>query len=144
MLIDDVKKRMLEAMKAGRSQEKEILRVALGDLQLTQSRAGSLSDEEAVKVLRKIIKANDETMAVARDEITKQKLVEENRILAELLPKTMDDEQIRAALSAVEASIRSAPNAGAATGVAMKHLKGAGAAVDGKDVARIVAALRGE
>lgn len=143
MLIDDVKKRMLEAMKAGRSQEKEILRVALGDLQLSLSRAGSMSDEEAAKVLRKIIKANDETMAVARDDATRQKLAEENRILGDLLPQTMDDDQIRAALAPVEQAICSAPNAGAATGVAMKHLKGAGAPVDGKDVARIVAALRG-
>ncbi|QNN22512.1 GatB/YqeY domain-containing protein [Planctomycetales bacterium ZRK34] len=143
MLIDDVKKRMIDAMKAGRAQEKEILRVALGDLQLTQSRTGSLSDDEAVKVLRKIIKANDETAAVTSDEAVKAKLAEENRILSELLPQTLDQAQIKAALAPVDEAIRNAPNAGAATGVAMKHLKSTGATVDGKDVAQVVAALRG-
>lgn len=143
MLIDDVKKRMIDAMKAGRAQEKEILRVALGDLQLTQSRAGSLCDDEAVKVLRKIIKANDETAAVTSDEAVKAKLAEENRILSELLPQTLDQAQIKEALAPVDEAIRNAPNTGAATGVAMKHLKSTGAAVDGKDVAQVVAALRG-
>jgi len=143
MLIDEVKRRMLEAMKAKRPLEKEILRVALGDLQSEQSRSGNLTDEQAEKILRKIIKSNEETIAAHDDADTRTRLAEENQILGDLLPKTLDDDAIRAALADVEPQIKEAGNDGQATGIAMKHLKSAGASVTGQDVSRVVKSMRG-
>jgi uncharacterized protein YqeY len=143
MLADDIKKQMMQAMKNRATVEKEILRVALGEIQMTEVRAGkALADEEAAAVVRKLVKANQETLAVSEDAEQKRVLEEEIRILQALLPSTWDVARIASELAAVADKVKAAPNDGAATGVAMKHLKAAGAPVDGKDVAAAVKQLR--
>jgi uncharacterized protein len=144
MLLDEIKARMFKAMKAGNSVEKEILRVAVGEITTDREREGRTgSDEEAQGLLRKLVKANDETIAASEDPAKKAVLEEENRILSEFLPKSLDVDAIVAALAPVADAVKAASNEGQATGVAMKHLKGAGAAVQGKDVALAVKRLRG-
>ena len=69
-------------------------------------------------------------------------LEEENTILAALLPKTLSPEEIATALEPVKDAILGAGNDGQATGIAMKHLKGSGAAVEGKDVSAAVRTMR--
>ena len=63
-------------------------------------------------------------------------------MLEELLPKTLDADGIVALLEPVRDAIRAAANDGQATGVAMKHLKTTGAAVQGKDVGDAVRRIR--
>ena len=143
MLADEIKKRMFDAMKRRDEVEKNILQVALGDIQTEAARSGdSVSDEQAGKIVRKIIKSNDESLAVVKDETARTKLERENEILQSLLPQTLNVEQIAAALAPVADQIKSAGNDGQATGVAMKHLKADGQAVDGKDVAQAVKRIR--
>jgi uncharacterized protein YqeY len=144
MLVDDIKKRIVEAMKAKRTVEREVLRVALAEMQLTENRSGkALTDEEAQKIVKKLIKSNEETLAVATDAEMKQKLSEENVILETLLPKRWSVDQIIAALAGVTEPIKAAKSDGQATGVAMKELKSKpDAVVDGKDVAAAVAKIR--
>jgi uncharacterized protein len=144
MLLDEIKARMFKAMKAGNAVEKEILRVAVGEITTDREREGRTgSDEEAQGLIRKLVKSNDETIAASGDPAKKAVLEEENRILSEFLPKSLDVEAIVAALVPVADAVKAAGNEGQATGVAMKHLKGAGAAVQGKDVALAVKRLRG-
>jgi uncharacterized protein YqeY len=144
MLSERIKSRMLEAMKARRTLEKEILRVALGEVQTAESRSGtSLSDEDVAGLLRKLIKSNEESLAATQDEARRRTLEAENRILADLLPRTLTVEEIRDALGEVSSALRAAASAGQATGLAMKHLKAQGAPVQGQDVAAAVRALRG-
>lgn len=144
MLSDQIKTRMLDAMRRKDAVEKEILRVALGDIQSEQARGTDVvSDEQAAKIIRKIIKGNDETLAVVKDPEARTKLERENAILASLLPQTLSTEQIVERLQPVIGTIQAAGNDGHATGVAMKHLKAAGAAVDGKAVAEAVKRIRG-
>jgi uncharacterized protein YqeY len=144
MLLDAIKAQMFKAMKAGNSVEKEILRVAVGEITTDRAREGrSGSDDEAQAILRKLIKSNDESIAATDDASKKATLEQENRILAEFLPKSLDVDAIVAALAPVADAVKSAGNEGQATGVAMKHLKTAGAVVQGKDVALAVKKLRG-
>jgi uncharacterized protein YqeY len=144
MLLEAIKAQMFKAMKAGNTVEKEILRVAVGEITTERAREGRTgSDEEAQALLRKLIKSNDETIAAGVDEAKKATLTEENRILAEFLPKSLDVDAILAALAPVADAVKAAGNEGQATGVAMKHLKGTGAVVQGKDVAAAVKKLRG-
>ena len=144
MLLDEIKARMFKAMKAGNSVEKEILRVAVGEITTDRAREGRTgSDEEAQGLIRKLVKSNDETIAASEDPAKKAVLEEENRILSEFLPKSLDVDAIVVALAPVADAVKAAGNEGQATGVAMKHLKGAGAAVQGKDVALAVKRLRG-
>jgi uncharacterized protein YqeY len=143
MLLDAIKARMFKAMKAGNIVEKEILRVAVGEITTDAAREGRKGDdEEAQAILRKLMKSNDESIAASEDSAKKATLEEENRILSEFLPKSLDVDAIVAALAPVADAVKAAGNEGQATGVAMKHLKSSGAVVQGKDVAQAVKRLR--
>jgi uncharacterized protein len=142
MLVDELKARMFRAMKAGNLVEKEILRVAVGEITTEAARPGRQgSEEEAVAILRKLIKSNEESLGHLEDEPSKATLREEIEVLSSFLPKTLDQEAIAAALAPVIDRIRGAANDGQATGIAMQQLKGS--PVSGKDVAAAVKKLRG-
>ncbi len=144
MLSEEIKKRMLQAMKAGRTLEKEILRVALGEIQTQEARANqALSDDEVAAVVRKLVKNNQETLGVSESAEQKAQLAEEITVLESLLPKALGVDEIVAALAAVADAVRAAGNDGQATGVAMKHLKSTGAVVTGKEVTAAVKQIRG-
>jgi uncharacterized protein YqeY len=144
MLKDDLKNAMLAAMKAGRATEKNILRLALGEIQTAESRAAeTVADAEVERMLRKLIKSIGESLAATKDGEKQAGLREEISVLEAYLPKTLSVEEIVAALAPVQEAIQAAGNDGQATGLAMKHLKSSGAAVDGKSVAQAVRSLRG-
>lgn len=138
MLLDDLKKRMMAAMKAGNVTEKEILRTAIGEI------TGSFksTDEEVTAVLKKLVKSNRETLALTTDEVGQATLREEIAVLQSFLPKTLDVDGIVAALEPVKAAVKDAKSDGQAMGVASKHLKSMGAAVESEDVKVAIAKLR--
>jgi uncharacterized protein YqeY len=142
MLIDDIKARMRAALKGGRTTEKEILGVALGELQTVEARSGTLSEDAAAAIVRKLVKSNRETLELSTDTGERAKLEDEIRILEELLPRALDEDGVAAALGSELAAIRAAGNDGQATGIAMKALKAQGAVVDGKLVGAVVKKLR--
>jgi uncharacterized protein YqeY len=143
MLVDQIKARMFQAIKAKAQVEKEILRVALGEITTEAARPGRTgSDEETQAILRKLVKSNEETLASTTDEQKRATLLEENAILAGFLPKSASPEEILAALAPVLAQIKAAASDGQATGVAMKQLKLIGAIVNGKDVGAAIKELR--
>ena len=143
MLLDEIKAQMFRAMKAGAVVEKEILRVAVGEITTDAAREGRKGDDdEARALIRKLIKSNDETLATISDAEKKSVLEEENRILSAFLPRALDVDAIAPALAAVADAVRSAASEGQATGIAMKHLKSLGASVNGKDVAVAVKRIR--
>jgi uncharacterized protein YqeY len=144
MLLDDLKAKSKEAMKSGDTVARDILRLAQGEVQTAELRKGApLSEEEAVAAVRKLIKSNEETMGLSTDDAAKTTLKKEIEILSALLPKQMSVDDIVAALAPVKDAIVAAKADGQATGVAMKHLKTTGAAVDGKDVGAAVKKMRG-
>lgn len=142
MLIPQIKERMRAALKARRTLEKEILGVALGELETVEARKGSLSDEEGFAIVRKLVKSNRETLEVSESAEQKKALEEEIAVLESLLPKALGPAEIEAALSGVRDAIKSAGNDGQATGVAMKTLKASGAVIDGKLVGEVVRKMR--
>ena len=145
MLVDQIKARMFQAIKAGEHLEKEILRVAVGEITTEAARPGRQgSDEEAQAILRKLVKSNEETLASTTEEAKRNTLLKENEILAGFLPKSMTFDEILAALSSetVTAQIKAAASDGQATGVAMKQLKSIRAIVNGKDVGAAIKELR--
>jgi uncharacterized protein YqeY len=143
MLLETIKARMFAAMKAGNVLEKEILRVAVGEITTEAAREGRRGDDdEARAILRKLIKSNEESLASGLDAEKRAELTRENEILASFLPKSLGVDAIVTALAAVSEAIRAAGNEGQATGVAMKHLKASGATVNGKDVAEAVKRVR--
>ncbi|MFN9938086.1 MAG: GatB/YqeY domain-containing protein, partial [bacterium] len=64
MLKDEISRRIKQAMKDGNTVEKEVLRVALGDIQTAEAREGAKeSDEAAIAVVKKLLKSVTETAA---------------------------------------------------------------------------------
>jgi uncharacterized protein YqeY len=144
MLIDELRAQLRAAMKARKLVEKEILRVAIGEIETAASRSNKeLSDAEAQGILRKLVKSNEETLQVQSDAEQKAILEQEIAVLTALLPQTLSVDQIVTALSEVGEAIRGAKADGPAVGIAMKHLKSSGALVDGKDVSSAVRQMRG-
>jgi uncharacterized protein YqeY len=74
-LVDQIKARMFQAMKAGNIVEKEILRVAMGEITTDAARAGKKGDdEEAQAILKKLVKSNEESIEASQDETQKATL----------------------------------------------------------------------
>jgi uncharacterized protein len=143
MLVDEIKKRLAVAMKAKNDVEREILRVTLGELQTLETRATRPpTDDEAAQIIRKLVKANEETGAVTVDPARKATLAQETAVLTSLLPQGLTLDELTAKLAPVRDAIRAAGNDGQATGVAMKHLKSEGVSAPGGDVSQAVKAIR--
>jgi uncharacterized protein len=143
-LLDQIKARMFQAMKAGNVIEKEILKVAMGEITTDAARPGKKGDDdEAQAILKKLVKSNEETLALSQDEAQKQTLRTEIEVLLAFLPKALGVPEIVTALAPVAEAVKAAGNDGQATGVAMKHLKSLGAEVNGKDVSTAVRQMRG-
>lgn len=131
-------------MKAGNVVEKEILKVAMGEITTDAARPGKKGDDaEAQAILKKLVKSNQETIALSQDEAQKETLRVEIEVLLDFLPKTLGVPEIVAALAPVAEAVKAAGNDGQATGVAMKHLKSLGAEVNGRDVSAAVRQMRG-
>ena len=143
MLIDQIKARMFQAIKAGATVEKEILRVAMGEITTEAARPGRTgSDEETLAILRKLVKSNEEALASTTEADKRAVLQQEIEILGTYLPKSLSVAEITAALAPVIEQIKAAGNDGQATGIAMKQLKSTGAIVNGKDVGLVIKELR--
>ena len=85
MLLDEIKARMFKVMKEGRIVEKEILRVAVGEITTNAARAGMTgSDAESQAILRKLMKSNEESLAVIEDPEQRKNLELEQRTIADL------------------------------------------------------------
>ena len=101
MLVDDIKGMVKTAMKSGDTVVKDILRLALGEIQTAEARKQApVTEEEAVAALRKLIKSNEETMSLTTDDAQKATLKKEIDTLASLLPQQMSIDDIVAALRA--------------------------------------------
>lgn len=135
---------MFAAMKSGNVTEREILKVAMGEITTDAARPGKKGDDaESEAILRKLVKSNEESIEASQDEAQKTQLRAEIEVLATFLPKSLGVPEIVAALAPVAEAVKAAGNDGQATGVAMKHLKTLGANVNGKDVSAAVRQLRG-
>jgi uncharacterized protein YqeY len=138
MLIDDLKKRMFDAMKSKNTVEKEIIRTAIGEITATGQDA---DDARVLMVLRKLVKSNEETLKLAQGD-ARATLEQEIVVLRGFLPATLGAAQIVELLAPVAAQVRAAGNDGQAMGVAMKHLKTLDASAESADVKEAVKQLR--
>src|SRR5579859_6389062 len=135
-ILDELRTRMNEAIRGKDEVAKNIYRLAYSEVQLASARSGKdVTDDEAIAILKKLVKSNEETLAVATEAAQREALAREIALLTAMLPKTLGVPEIVAALAPVAGAIKAAGNDGQATGVAMKHLKSTGASVDGKTVA---------
>jgi uncharacterized protein YqeY len=143
VLVDDIKKQVTVAMKSGDAVARDVLRLALGEIQTAEARKNApASDDDVAAAVRKLIKSNEETLALSGEGERATTLRREIEVLSAFLPKQLSVDDIVAALAAEHDAIKAAKTDGQATGVAMKHLKASGAAVSGNDVGAAVKKIR--
>lgn len=130
-LKERFRERLAAAVRARDEDAKNVLRVVLGDAEMRATG----SDADIEKIARKVIQANAETVEKTQDETRRAKLVAENVVLTELLPKELTlDEILAMPLDAVIAGL----GEGQAIGAANKYLKAQGHSFKGSDVAAAV------
>jgi uncharacterized protein YqeY len=144
VLSDEIKRQMRAALLGHDAVARNILGLALGEIQTAEARANRpLGDDEVAAVLRKLVKSNEETLGHARDDAARSaELRRENEVLAALLPKALSPGAVAEALAPVADALRAAKTDGQAMGVAMKHLKASGAVVDAATVQEAIKAVR--
>ncbi len=144
MIVDDIKKRAAAAVKQGDTVIRDVLRLALGEIQMAETRKNEAgTEEEAAAALRKLIKSNEETLAALPEGDERIALLKrEIEVLTSLAPAQLTVPQIIEALSSQLDAIKAAAADGQATGLAMKQLKAAGADVKGTDVGLAVKQIR--
>jgi uncharacterized protein len=124
------------------STEKSLLKVVLGEVQ-QKSALGEFTEEMGLAIVKKMMKANEETIPhMSEADSRRAKLLEENKVLASLLPQYWTAGQIRERLQADGVNVQSAKNDGQAIGMAMQHLKKINAPVEGQTVKEAVAEMR--
>ena len=143
MLIDEIKTRMTQAMRDRDDVVKNVLGLAFGEIQTAEARANRpLRDDEATGIVRRLLKSNEETLALASSGPQAPALRREIEVLAALLPRSLSVEQVVSALAPVSEGIRAAKSDGQAMGIAMKHLKASGDVVEAPDVQRAIQRVR--
>jgi uncharacterized protein YqeY len=147
VITDEIKARMLAAMQGRDAVAKNILGLALGEIQTAEARANrALGEDEAMAVVRKLVKSNEETLghvAHEKDDPSRAAdLKREIEVLSSLLPKALSADAVAEALGPVTEALRAAKSDGQAMGVAMKHLKASGAVVESAAVQEAVKKVR--
>jgi uncharacterized protein YqeY len=143
MFVDTIRAASFTAAKEKDSVAKDVLRLALGEIQTAESRGATVDDAAAMVIVRKLVKSNLETLAATTDEESKAKLTRENQVLLALLPSSMDADAIAKALEPVAEAIKAAKSDGQAMGVAMKAIKAGGANAETADVTAAIKKIRG-
>ncbi len=143
MFVDTIRTASFTAAKEKDTVAKDVLRLALGEIQTAESRGATVDDAAAMVIVRKLVKSNLETLAATTDEESKAKLTRENQVLLALLPSSMDADAIARALEPVLEAIKAAKGDGQAMGVAMKAIKSTGGNAETADVTAAIKKIRG-
>ena len=107
-LVTTLKARAAEAMKAKDTAATSILRLALGEIQTAEARTNApVSEADAVAIVRKLVKSNEETLAHSLGD-ERAALERENGILLGVLPATLGPDQIVVLLALVADAVRDA------------------------------------
>lgn len=143
-LLDDIRKDMFSASKAGNTSESEILKMVLAVVKNEEiSKGEKLTEEEIVKVIRKESKKiqdsiNEFTKMNREDLVQKEK--SQLKVIEKYLPALLDESKVREIVKkAIETSnAKDMRDMGRVMGIAMKELNGQ---ADGNMVREIVQEL---
>ena len=153
-LYDKIKARILECVKSGESEERDVLKTLLGEVQSKSSRERKEMNDEMIE--KTLISFKENAYACTTEGVQKvignsiiidsESEAKSNREIAiynKFLPKYEDIDSIILFLSPNENQLKEAKSSGVATGMAMGILKKIEVKVRGADVAQAVATIRG-
>ena len=141
-LKDELKVQIRKATLAKDTFTNSILKVILGEIELAESRKGSITEQESQKIVSKLVESNKETLAVMKTTDARyQVLVDENTLMETLIPKSLNKAEVMEIIKSDKElynTILSSNHAGKSIGAAMKLFKMNGSIVNGKDVSACV------
>lgn len=144
-MLDVLKSRIKEAMRAGRSLERDILKLVVSEIEMLasskQQAMKPVTEDQIHALIRKIIEGNNITLGVGPNE----NLTQENEILTALVPVLLTQEQISDLLNSdltVIEQIKVAKDEKPATGIGVRFLKSKDVKFSGSDVAEVVKEIR--
>lgn len=122
------------------SDARNLLKVVLGEIQ-NQPPNKTVTDQDCYGIVKKMIKANDENIALLSDtDSRKEQYQKENVLLNSLLPRYWSEQDIRNWIQDEKIDVNAFPSEGAVIGLCMSKLKGE--AVEGSMVKRIIGEMR--
>jgi len=126
-----LREKLVQAMRDKDNAKKDILRLALGQIESTESKLPMNSNADkllanSISVIKKIVNENSETIGLQQNEEIKKKLMWENEYLTQFLPVTMEKSAVESLLQPLAAELKTMKE-GQAMGLAMKTLKPHGA-----------------
>lgn len=139
-IFKEIKIQIKDAMKSKDVVKRDILRLVVGQVQQSDDE----SDDAVIKVIKKIVKSNTETLAVLSERALHGesiKILEENNVLLKFVPQAMSEEEIKEFVKENNIDLSSAKNSGQAMGMLMKPLKASGKEVDATTVKKAVEEL---
>ena len=147
---EELQHALIWAMKEKRNADKEILRVAIGEIQSVESREGSITEEKCQKILKKMINNTQQNLDQYSDKMTEDQIEQaknEMLVLDDFVDRTLTKEEVVSYLNlssdpSAGLAIMNEPNVGKAIGLAMKYFKKIGDSVDGKVVAEVVKKMK--
>ena len=146
--LDKITEDIKNAMKAKDKLALEALRAIKKELIEAKSAKGSsgeVSDDDAVKIMQKMVKQRNDVAAIyekeGRAELAEKELAEV-KIISKYLPEPMTTEEIEAAVKEIiaETGATSMKEMGKVMGIATKKLAGK---ADGGEISKIVRSLLG-
>lgn len=122
MLEDLIRKDLMQASKDKNVLAKNILSLALGEIQTVEARGKVLTEKDKQDIISKLVKSNTQTSNQLQDgDQRKIDLVLENELLQQYLPKTLSREETSALIASVDTS--ASKTSGQAIGLVMKCAK---------------------
>ena len=107
MLIDEIKKANIEAMKAHNADARAVLSLVITRYQglLTSGKEGEIGDADVVRIIQKMSKELDEECEGYRKvgrEDSAASIQRQKEVLAAFLPKMLSEEEIKAIIASLE------------------------------------------
>ena len=132
-----------DAIKEQDHDSKDVLRVLIGEIELTESREGSeLADARIIKIAEKLLASNCEVMKVRpKDSDDYQRLVYQNIALRGIIPKRASKEEVFDSLSEIKDDLIKVGKVGPCIGLSKKHLDSAEINATIDDIKEIVSGL---
>lgn len=141
-----LREKLVQAMRDKDNAKKDILRLAIGQIEATEAKLPVNSTAEklltnSISVIKKIVEENNKTIGFQKDEEVKKKLTWENEYLTQFLPVTMEKSAVESLLKPLSEELKTMKE-GQAMGLAMKTLKPHGA-LDSAVVKQVLDEIRG-
>jgi len=142
-LLKQIKQDITASVISSDITRRNILKVVVGEAEMTALRQNKdVTDDMLLTTMKKVLEGNTVTLETGKAS-NATVLKQENAILKDYLPKTLNADQMMAHLEPLKEQIKAGTNVNQVIGLVMKTFKAASLPVDSKAVIEIINKIRG-